>query len=88
LLSFTNVYFFESGLFNGLQPIQTKKILRSRDQPVLVVKVDAATPLIASSGRLREFAAFELVISEDHSPRFCSAQENVEMILNSRSPLA
>jgi hypothetical protein len=26
LLSFTNVYFFESGLFNGLRPIQVKKI--------------------------------------------------------------
>jgi hypothetical protein len=25
LLSFTYVYFFESGLFNGLRPIQTKK---------------------------------------------------------------
>ena len=24
MLSFTNVYFFESGLFNGLQPIQIK----------------------------------------------------------------
>jgi hypothetical protein len=24
LLSFTSVYFFELGLFNGLQPIQTK----------------------------------------------------------------
>jgi hypothetical protein len=24
LLSFANVYFFESGLFNGLQPIQIK----------------------------------------------------------------
>jgi hypothetical protein len=26
MLSFTNVYFFESGLFNGLRPIQIKKI--------------------------------------------------------------
>jgi hypothetical protein len=26
LLAFTSVYFFESGLFNGLQPIQIKKI--------------------------------------------------------------
>ena len=26
MLSFTNVYFFESGLFNGLQPIQIKKV--------------------------------------------------------------
>jgi hypothetical protein len=28
LLSFTSVYFFESGLFNELQPIQTKKFFR------------------------------------------------------------
>jgi hypothetical protein len=26
LLSFANVYFFESGLFNGLRAIQIKKI--------------------------------------------------------------
>jgi hypothetical protein len=26
MLAFTSVYFFELGLFNGLQPIQTKKI--------------------------------------------------------------
>jgi hypothetical protein len=25
MLAFTSVYFFESGLFNGLQPIQIKK---------------------------------------------------------------
>jgi hypothetical protein len=30
LLAFASVYFFESGLFNGLQPIQTKKIGRRR----------------------------------------------------------
>jgi hypothetical protein len=24
MLAFTSVYFFESGLFNGLQPVQTK----------------------------------------------------------------
>jgi hypothetical protein len=29
LLSFANVYFFESGLFNGLQLIQIKKFLCS-----------------------------------------------------------
>src|ERR1700733_12912434 len=28
VLAFTNVYFFESGLFNGLQPIQIKKFSR------------------------------------------------------------
>jgi hypothetical protein len=55
LLSFTYVYFFESGLFNGLEPIQIKIFLSSLGSarnvtraPFLVAAAKVPAPIPAS----------------------------------------
>jgi hypothetical protein len=44
LLAFTSVYFSESGLFNGLRPIQIKKFLPSFDSVQVVQKRSIRPP--------------------------------------------
>jgi hypothetical protein len=59
LLSFASVYFFESGLFNGLQPIQIKKfpsVLRLAT-PVVLKDISGGMSFSRSPGRGFDLAA-------------------------------
>jgi hypothetical protein len=94
LLSFANVYFFESGLFNGLRPIQIKKIfsvlspvvgggsgwLRGHLNHFFTSAISAADPAPRST--------VEFAIAEHDSGHFCLTQENVDHVVNRLIPFA
>jgi hypothetical protein len=48
LLAFASVYFFESGLFNGLRPIQIKKSFPSFGSVQVVQKRSISPPSLAA----------------------------------------
>jgi hypothetical protein len=73
LLSFAYVYFLESGLFNGLQPIQIKKILvpsqvvrRGSEQALRLIVNDFLSSFLRSrAARVgRALSAVEFVIAD------------------------
>jgi hypothetical protein len=82
---FIHVYFLETSYFNELQAIQTKNFLL-----LLHARSGCEYGRVARS-RLRRTqprrsARVKFVIAENYSRIFGFAQENVEIILNSRSP--
>jgi hypothetical protein len=61
MLSFANVYFFESGLFNGLQPIQIKKSFlfqSSTASASFLLFADEAPPDPAKSKPIPDISVF------------------------------
>jgi hypothetical protein len=65
LLSFTYVYFFESGLFNGLRPIQIKKSF-----PVRLSQPRAVLPLSLRRKAHGKAPGFDLASKENFSTSF------------------
>src|ERR1700730_5529369 len=82
MLAFTSVYFFKSGLFNGLRPIQIKKLTASKFQvvrqgsnrPCDLVPADFALPFPPYRPRATQFS-----IADDHSNCFRFTQENARL---------
>ena len=54
MLAFTSVYFSESGLFNGLRPIQTKNYLAF--ERILIVIFGARRAFVFADARSAEFS--------------------------------
>jgi hypothetical protein len=81
LLSFIYVYFFESRLFNGLRPIQTKKFRL----PAQVVFNDLSSFLFSQAGPPAG-SIDRFIIADDHRAGFGFMQENVQIILESFTP--
>jgi hypothetical protein len=75
LLSFAYVYFLESGLFNGLRPIQIKNFLPLGKPPWL--SMQRVAPHDDVRRPVAELWAIGRVISSDHSCGFFFGQENV-----------
>src|ERR1700722_1529684 len=73
MLAFTSVYFSESGLFNGLRPIQTKNYLAF--ERILIVIFGARRGL-RFRGRAVGRILDDEAISEDYIGNFSFRQEN------------
>jgi hypothetical protein len=71
VLSFANVYFFESGLFNGLQPIQIK------NSGLSFLPAGSLSGVILSSDRPRSETRFRFCQGKSYSIDFCFCQQFV-----------